>query len=173
MSYLFYGCLSLKELPDISKWNIENVDDISYMFYSCSSLKSLPDISEWNTKNIENLNSIFENCSLLTYIPNISKWKLNRRIKINNLFRGCNSLLIIPDISKWSINIPPECISISSFNCNSISMIDNKKYSSNLSEDLPSIKDNYNTNSFENTNSIDLNNNNIDELDDYYDNFYN
>ena len=148
------------------------VDDISYMFYSCSSLKSLPDISEWNTKNIENLNSIFENCSLLTFIPNISKWKLNRRIKINNIFRGCNSLLIFPDISKWNINIP-EYIDNSSFKSNSISNIDIIK-DSNLSEGLSFSIDNGTINLSENTISIDFcNKNDEEELNDYYDNFYN
>ena len=52
------------------------------MFYRFSSLISLPDISKWNTQNINNLNCIFENCSLLTFIPNISKWKFNYKIKI-------------------------------------------------------------------------------------------
>ena len=51
-------------------------------------------------------------------------------------------------------------------------MIDIKEYFSNLSEDLPSIKDSDNTNSFENTNFTDFWNN-IEELNEYYDNFYN
>ena len=108
MNGLFSGCSSLKELPDISKWNLSKVKDISRLFSGCSSLKELPDISKWNTENIKNLNSIFENCSSLTFIPNISQWKLNNSIKINNIFSGCNSLLSIPDISKWNINIPEE-----------------------------------------------------------------
>ena len=43
ISYLFYGCLSLKELPDISKWNTANVRTMEYLFYVCNSLKELPD----------------------------------------------------------------------------------------------------------------------------------
>ena len=50
--YIFYGCSKLTILPDISKWDISNVNDISYMFYDCSSLIELPDISTWNTNNI-------------------------------------------------------------------------------------------------------------------------
>ena len=49
---LFYECSSLKSLPDISKWNTNNVTDMSCLFYKCSSLKSLPDISKWNTNNV-------------------------------------------------------------------------------------------------------------------------
>ena len=32
MNTLFYKCSKLKTLPDISKWNIENIKDISYLF---------------------------------------------------------------------------------------------------------------------------------------------
>ena len=59
MSYMFSGCISLKSLPDISKWNTKNVTNISYMFYGCQSLKSLPDISKWNTSNILKMSYFF------------------------------------------------------------------------------------------------------------------
>ena len=52
---LFNGCQSLKHLPDISRWNIENVKNIQNMFYGCISLIDLPDISKWNTNNIKNI----------------------------------------------------------------------------------------------------------------------
>ena len=35
---MFYGCSSLSSLDDISKWNIDNVNDISFMFYICPLL---------------------------------------------------------------------------------------------------------------------------------------
>ena len=34
----------------------------SYMFYDCSSLKSLPDISKWNTNNVTNMSNMFYGC---------------------------------------------------------------------------------------------------------------
>ena len=49
MSEIFYNCLLLSSLPDISKWNTNNVNYMSCIFYNCSSLSSLPDISKWNT----------------------------------------------------------------------------------------------------------------------------
>ena len=42
-------------LPDISKWNIINVENMSYLFSGCSSLKLLSDISKWNINNVENI----------------------------------------------------------------------------------------------------------------------
>ena len=45
MRYMFYGCSSLISLPDISKWNTNNVEFMSDMFIECFSLIYLPDIS--------------------------------------------------------------------------------------------------------------------------------
>ena len=55
---MFDGCYALISLPDISKWNTNNVTNMSYMFYGCSSLESLPDISKWNTNNVTNMSYI-------------------------------------------------------------------------------------------------------------------
>ena len=43
---MFDGGSSLSNLPDISKWNINNVNDISGIFNECKSLTILPDISK-------------------------------------------------------------------------------------------------------------------------------
>ena len=59
---LFFGCSSLKELPDISKWNTTNVINMSWLFGKCSSLKELPDISQWNENNVTNMSGLFGKC---------------------------------------------------------------------------------------------------------------
>ena len=46
ISCLFAGCSLLESIPDISKWNTKNIDNIYGLFAGCSSLKSLPDISK-------------------------------------------------------------------------------------------------------------------------------
>ena len=35
---MFYGCSSLSSLPDISKWDTNNVTKMSYMFDDCSNI---------------------------------------------------------------------------------------------------------------------------------------
>ena len=55
MHKMFSECSSLISLPDISKWNTNNVTDMNGMFSRCSSLKSLPDISKWNTNNVKKI----------------------------------------------------------------------------------------------------------------------
>ena len=56
---MFSGCKSLSSLPDISKWNTNNVTDMREMFSGCKSLSSLPEISKWNTKNVKNMSYMF------------------------------------------------------------------------------------------------------------------
>ena len=73
---MFYGCKSLITLPDISKWNIFNVNDISYMFYGCNSLISLPDISKWKISKAINIDYMLFKCYSLISFPDIYKWKI-------------------------------------------------------------------------------------------------
>ena len=61
----FFKCSSLSSLPDISKWNTNNVDNMSKMFIYCESLSSLPDISKWNTSNVNDIFGMFLNCESL------------------------------------------------------------------------------------------------------------
>ena len=77
MSYMFNNCWSLETLPDISKWNLNNIEDISNMFSGCESLKSFPDIS---------------------------KIKINKEIKKEKVFDGCKED-IIPKEVKNNCNI--------------------------------------------------------------------
>ena len=70
---MFNHCSSLSSLPDISKWNINNVTNMSHMFRECSSLSSLPDISKWKINNVTNIDGMFDGCSSLPSVFNFSK----------------------------------------------------------------------------------------------------
>ena len=100
---MFGECLSLKSLPEISKWNTVNIKSLSGLFYKCKSLEILPDISKWNLANALNLSILFYECSSLKKLPDISKWNVNNCIYISGLFFNCSSLSSIPDISKWNL----------------------------------------------------------------------
>ena len=56
MNSMFYECRSLSSLPDISKWNTDNVTNMNFLFYNCNSLFSLSDISKWKNSNFEKIN---------------------------------------------------------------------------------------------------------------------
>jgi len=66
---MFTGCSSLISLPDLSKWNTNNVTKMIYMFRGCSSLISLPDLSKWNTNKVKNM---IGGCFNILIIPSIS-----------------------------------------------------------------------------------------------------
>ena len=73
MKSMFYGCKSLKDFPNISKWNTKNVINMEKMFYGCESLESFPDISEWNIQKVKDMNNIFDNCLKLKSVPKFKK----------------------------------------------------------------------------------------------------
>ena len=41
MSWMFNNCRALSFLPDISKWNTQNIIDISHIFGNCRELSIL------------------------------------------------------------------------------------------------------------------------------------
>ena len=95
MSHMFSNCNSLKYIPDISQWKVNNTGNMvnmGYMFSNCSSLLSLPDISKWNTNNVINMSYIFSNCSSLLSLPDISKWNTNNVINMSYMFSNCKSI---------------------------------------------------------------------------------
>ena len=104
---------------------------------------------------------------------------INNQIKVNYFFKGCKSLLFPPDISNWNAKFI-EDFNISSFNSNSISIKEVKNdsiISQDISENYDIIEDSFSSNdnndtkSFKSSDYIDKPEN--DELNDYYDNFYN
>jgi len=121
-SGIFYNCDSLSSLPDISKWNTNNVTDMSYLFSFCKSLSSLPDISKWNTSNVTNMCSLFSHCESLSSLPDISKWNTNNVTDMCSLFSDCESLSSMPDIFKWNTNNVIN-MSFLFYNCNSLSSL--------------------------------------------------
>ena len=83
---MFYGCKSLKSLPDLSKWNIKNVIFMESIFYECESLISLPDLAKWNTENITDMSEIFYRCVSLKSLPDLSKWNTENITDMSGIF---------------------------------------------------------------------------------------
>ena len=73
---MFNSCELLTSLPDISKWNTQNVTDMKHMFICCESLISLPNISKWNTQNVNDMSQMFADCKSLTSLPIFQNGKL-------------------------------------------------------------------------------------------------
>ena len=103
ISHMFSECSSLNIVPDISNWDITDVDDISYLFNGCKNLESLPDINKWNTRNIINMSYLFSGCESLKSLPDLSKWDTSKVENISYLFNRCQTLSFLPNISKWKV----------------------------------------------------------------------
>ena len=100
---MFYGCISLKSLPDLSKWDTSKVTDMSGMFTHCRSLTSFPSISNWDTSNVKSICGMFAHCSSLESLPDISNWKTQNINDFSSLFYNCEKLKYIPELN-WIIN---------------------------------------------------------------------
>ena len=151
MKEIFYKCKSLTELPNISKWDVSKVTNITGMFHDCEKLYKIPDISIWNTINLKEYNNIFDGCSLLSSFPDLSKWNI--------------------DDYKFSLSVEKNISSLS-INENSF-----KSVNSSLSKNLSNNDDNeiLKINNVINYNDIatTLEDDNNDINYEYYQNFYN
>ena len=87
---MFYECTSLVLISDsFSFLNLENTEELDYVFYKCVLLKSIPDISNWNTSNIKNMNYMFYECYSLENLPDTSKWDIRNVVNMSYMFYGC------------------------------------------------------------------------------------
>ena len=102
MSSMFSGCESLTSLPDISNWNTSNVKNMSMMFSKCKKLEGLPDISGWNVSAVCNMSFMFSKCENLTSLPDLSKWNTSNVADMSSMFSRCENLQNLPNISKWN-----------------------------------------------------------------------
>ena len=82
---MFYCCSSLSSLPDISKWNTNNVTNMSKMFSGCSNLSEL-NLSSFNTNNVTDMNGMFSGCSNLNQVL-INKLNIKKIIEEIHIFK--------------------------------------------------------------------------------------
>ena len=126
---------------------------MEYLFYNCSSLLTVPDISIWKTDNLKIMDDIFYGCKSLILLPNITKWNIS---KLENKQ---------DTLSLFSSEKKENSLS-NSLNYNESS----QRYSNSLSINKEEKENNTFLNTFINPDSF---NNNDDELNDYYENFFN
>ena len=108
---MFIGCSSLLIIPDISKWNTENLIEMNQIFYGCSSLLIHPDFSKWNIN--KNTNKYFSFSSL----SNIDITSSN---SYNSYSDNADSLIInsISSINYKSVELETNIILNSIFDSN-------------------------------------------------------
>ena len=141
MSKIFSNCKSLFSLPDISKWNTNNIKSFYCLFFKCFLLKYIPNISIWNTSNVTNMGFLFSYCSSLIKLPDISNWDVNNVKNIGGIFSGCSSLKCLPNLSKWFNN--SKIIDNPIFNENILLEVDYHKYYFSKEENTKNTRINF------------------------------
>ena len=110
MEAMFQLCNFEKEkdirFPDISKFNVQNLESIRAMFSKCIYIKNVPDMSKWNAnKNykLKNISMLFNGCTGLKIInfPNWSKYKIT---DISYLFNRCKNVTNIHNLDGLNIS---------------------------------------------------------------------
>jgi surface protein len=104
MSFMFYKCSSLKELI-FSNFTTNNVTDMRCMFFDCKLLKKL-DLSNFNTERVINMSWMFNNCSSLKEL-NISSFDTENVTNMQEMFSGCSAIkeLKISEFNTDNVNI--------------------------------------------------------------------
>ena len=71
--------------PDISHWNVSNVENMEYMFYKCENFNQ--DISMWDVSSVEDMYGMFEGCE--NFNKDISNWDIRYVKDMNFMFYDC------------------------------------------------------------------------------------
>ena len=99
MSYMFYGCSSLKEINLTNKFNTNKVINMNYMFYKCENLIFL-DLSNFDSSNVTDMSYMFSGCKSLKIILLKSKFNTRQVTNMESMFDGCINLISL-DLSNF------------------------------------------------------------------------
>ena len=121
MSYGFYGCSSLIEVPvipasvlnssymfynaslfnyDISNWGTTNITNMSYMFYGAQAFNQ--DISLWDVSNVQNMSGMFQNASIFN--KSLGSWNTSAVLTMDNMFYNSNLTSLVLNNGSISFN---------------------------------------------------------------------
>ena len=90
-SFLFSGCLKLKEIKGINQFITNKATDMGAMFQECKELEYL-DLSNFDNSNLSSINYMFYGCHKLKEIKGIQKLTANYKIDMKRMFEQCNQL---------------------------------------------------------------------------------
>ena len=162
MSCMFANCCSLKNI-NLSNINTDKVIDMGCMFYDCNNLTTI-DLSNFNTRNVKNMGCMFKGCNLLTQID-LSNFNTDNLIDMGCMFKECNSLTEI-NLSNFNtrnvinlIGLFQGCVMLSELNLSNFNT-DNTKNMNSIFKKCNSLR------------RIDLSNFNTVNADDMHSMFY-
>lgn len=137
MSYMFYNCYPLKEVP---LYDTSNVTNMSYMFCGCQALTSVP---LFDTSKVTSMNSMFSDCQVLTSVPlfdtsnvtnmfgmfagtdiiRMPQFDTSKVTNMNSMISNCRYLTEIPLLDAGSISQMSMCRIFDTSSDSSISVV--------------------------------------------------
>ena len=102
-SYLFWGCPLITDISPLGNWNVSNGVDFSYAFTGCSSLFNISSLEKWNVQNSTNFSYMFCRCLSLKDIKPLEKWNVSKGKDFSYMFSGCFILSNLFPIKNWNI----------------------------------------------------------------------
>ena len=103
-SYMFSGCESLSDIKGLENWNVSNGNNFSYMFIGCKSLSDIKGLENWNVSNVNNFSYMLRNCESLSEIKVLENWNVLNGDNFSYMFEGCKSLSDIKGLENWNVS---------------------------------------------------------------------
>jgi len=99
MSFMFSDCFSLSEI-NLPETDALQVEDMSHMFQYCQSLTTI-DLGSFSTNKVSDLGSMFIFCSNLTEVD-LSSFDTSNVERMDSMFSACRKLTTIYVSELWS-----------------------------------------------------------------------
>ena len=123
LSFMFYGCSSLKSL-NFSSFYSNKVNNMKGMLQNCSSLESI-NLLSFNTSNVTDMSYMCNECSSLEFID-LSKFNTSKVQNMKAMFQKCSSLKSL-DLSSFNTSNVND-MSCMLNNCSCLKNIDLSKF---------------------------------------------
>jgi len=95
MSVMFWKCKSFD--CDISRFDVSNVTNMKHMFFNCKNFNQ--DLSQWDVRNVEDMQYMFYECE--NFNQDISMWNVGNVCDMRSMFWGCKNFN--QDLSQWDV----------------------------------------------------------------------
>ena len=104
LEYMFYECLSLKNIEELKYLDVSEVNNFSYMLYFCSFLSDIKSLKDWDVSKGNNFSGMFCSCSSLSDIKPIQNWNVSNGKNFSGMFNQCSSLSDINPLKNWNVS---------------------------------------------------------------------
>ena len=103
LSFMFYNCISLKNIDELKKLDTSSVKDFSYMFDYCK-LSDLKPLQNWDVSNCINFSNMFQSCSFINDLKELENWNVSKGENFSSMFGGCFGLSNLKWIKNWNVS---------------------------------------------------------------------